>query len=75
MKTREALVCEKCGMAHDWGPLRCPYCRLVKVRAELKRMRRDYEVFEALAPPDVPRRQFVKWCFDAWETVAQQDEP
>jgi len=34
---------------------------------ELDRFRREYELFENDAPPDVPRRQFVEWCFGAWE--------
>ena len=40
---------------------------------ELKRMKRDYELFEELSPPDVPRRDFVKWCFDAWERECERN--
>lgn len=35
--------------------------------AEIVRFREDYSLFEDLVPPDVPKKEFVKWCFDAWE--------
>jgi len=38
-----------------------------ELEEELVRMKRDYELFEEIAPPDVPRRDFVKWCYDAWD--------
>ena len=34
---------------------------------EIERLQRDYALFEELAPPDVPRAEFVRWCFEAWE--------
>jgi hypothetical protein len=37
--------------------------------AELERFRRDYRQLEELSPPDVSRKKFVGWCFDAWEEV------
>ena len=35
--------------------------------AEADRLKADYALFEEMAPPDVPRKQFVGWCFTAWE--------
>ena len=39
--------------------------------AEIERLRRDYVLFEEMAPPDVPRSVFVKQCFNAWEKIAE----
>lgn len=44
-------------------------------KAELRRFERDYEEFEEVSPPDVPRRQFVRWCFEAWEAAMGADKP
>jgi len=38
-----------------------------KLQKEIARFRDDYSIFEELSPPDVSRKTFVKWCFDAWE--------
>ena len=38
-----------------------------KQREKIARFRRDYKLFEEMSPPGVPRRKFVRWCFDAWE--------
>ncbi len=40
---------------------------LDRLKEENARLLRDYGLFEELAPPDVPRSTFVRWCFDAWE--------
>ena len=32
-----------------------------------------YEAIEELAPPDVPRRQFVVWLLEAWEEKCERD--
>lgn len=45
---------------------------LIRLDEENKRLKRDYELFEELSPPDVPRREFVKWCYDAWERECEQ---
>lgn len=41
-----------------------------ELRAEVERLRRDYAMLEALAPPDMPRADFVKLLFAAWERMA-----
>lgn len=41
--------------------------RILETQADLDHMKRNYSLFEELAPPDVPRTEFVKWCFNAWE--------
>ncbi len=48
---------------------------LREAAAELKRFRRDYELFEEISPPDVSRSRFVGWCFEAWEKAAEQTPP
>ena len=35
------------------------------------RLRRDYALLELLSPPDMPRADFVKLLFAAWEREAQ----
>jgi hypothetical protein len=42
---------------------------------EVERFRHQYELFEELAPPDIPRQDFVKICFNAWELIAQYGNP
>lgn len=38
-----------------------------ELQAELAHFKHKYHLFEECSPPDVPRQEFVKWCFDAWE--------
>lgn len=42
--------------------------------AELAWFRRVYSLFEEMSPPDVPRPEFVKWCFEAWEKQCEQKQ-
>lgn len=44
------------------------------VQAELERLQRDYAEFEELSPSDVPRREFVSWCFRAWEQKCEREQ-
>lgn len=37
------------------------------LKEELDRLKRDYQLFEEISPPDVPRTEFVDWCYDAWD--------
>jgi hypothetical protein len=39
--------------------------------AENARLKRDYALFEEMSPPDMPREEFVRWCYQAW---ANRDE-
>ena len=41
---------------------------------ELKRFRRDYALFEELSPPDMPRSEFAKACFEAWEKAQEEGQ-
>jgi len=46
------------------------------VQAEVERLQRDYGEFEELSPPDstVPRKEFVSWCFRAWEQKCEREQ-
>ncbi len=62
--------------ALDWEDNDVPFDEIVRRdRAELKRFRRQYELFEEISPPDVDRKEFVRWCFEAWEKAAEQPKP
>lgn len=39
---------------------------LNRASKELDRFKRDYALFEECSPPDMPRGEFVKWCYQAW---------
>jgi len=43
------------------------------LESELERLRHDYALFEEMAPPDVPRQEFVRWCYDAWEEKCERE--
>lgn len=59
--------------ALDWSAEGEPFADIIRRdRAELRRFRKDYELFEEISPPDVLRRQFVRWCFEAWEKSADE---
>ncbi len=58
---------------HHWpheSPKAAPEKTTAELRAENERLQRDYALFEEMAPPDVPRSEFVKQCFDAFEEMA-----
>lgn len=44
--------------------------QLEALTVEFARLRNDYAVFEELAPPDMPRKDFANRCFDAWNMLA-----
>lgn len=43
--------------------------------AEVTQLREDYAIFEELSPPDIPRKEFVRWCFEAWEEKMAKQPP
>ena len=46
----------------------------VTLMEDHKRLQEAYALFEELAPPDVPRKTFVEWCFRAWEKQGEAAE-
>jgi len=47
--------------------------KLEQQALELAQLRRDYAQFEEMAPPDIPRQEFVHWCFDAWAKRCERE--
>jgi hypothetical protein len=45
-----------------------------QLRAQVAWFQKVYLPFEESRPRDVPRGQFVKWCFDAWEEKCELDQ-
>lgn len=41
--------------------------------AERTRLLSSYDIFEQLAPPDMPRNVFAKICFDCWDNEQSGD--
>lgn len=48
--------------------------KLGGLEKEVERLQRDYAEFEELSPPDVPRKEFVAWCFRAWEEKCEREQ-
>lgn len=42
------------------------------LKEELDRMKKFYAIFEEMAPPDIPRQEFVEACFKLWDTRGEQ---
>ena len=45
-----------------------------ELMGRIKELEKNYKLFEEIAPPDVPIKDFVKWCFDAWEEKCEREQ-
>jgi hypothetical protein len=54
--------------------LRSHNADLALLRDRIERMEADYRLFQTVAPPNIPRAEFVAQCFAAWQRDAVQSQ-
>jgi hypothetical protein len=57
--------------------LRSHEAELALLKDRIEQMEADYQLFQTVAPPNIPRAEFVAQCFAAWqrEAVHSQGPP
>jgi hypothetical protein len=54
--------------------LRSRDAELALLNDRLDQMQIDYQLFQTVAPPNIPRAEFVARCFAAWQREAVQSQ-